>query len=181
MEDDMVHRFGEKNDAGSSNNFNREIYSQNHVRTVPEIIMGEKGSKATKLMSNLATVIEVKNRRFEEMERKYMETKNTISKLIAENDNLQQSFYEEAKEMQFNNREHFQWICNDHEIVNLKLQRQEKELELRSAELQKREVVNQKKRKRLAKEIEQNAAKNSLLQEQRKANESMMKLANDHM
>ncbi|GKD80580.1 involved in de novo 2-like protein [Tanacetum coccineum] len=181
MEDDIVQRFSEKSDAGSSNNINREIYSQNHVRTVPEIIMAEKGPKATKLMANLANVIEVKKRRFEEMERKYMETKNTISKLNAENDNLQQSFYEEAKEMQFNIREHFQWICNDHEIVNLKLQRQEKELELRSAELQKREVVNQKKRKRLAKEIEQNAAKNSLLQEQRKANESMMKLANDHM
>nr|GEU93320.1 uncharacterized protein [Tanacetum cinerariifolium] len=70
---------------------------------------------------------------------------------------------------------------DDHEIVNLNLQRQEKELELRSAQLQKREVENQKKRKRLAKEIEQNATKNSLLQEQRKANESMMKLANDHM
>nr|GEW99598.1 uncharacterized protein [Tanacetum cinerariifolium] len=150
MEDDMVQRFGEKNDAGSSNNFNREIYSQNHVRTVPEIIMGEKGLKATKLMSNLATVIEVKNRRFKEMERKHMETKNTIRKLIAENNNLQQSFYEEAKELQFSIREHFQWISNDHE-----LQRQEKELELQSAKLQKREVVNQKKRKRLSKEIEQ--------------------------
>nr|GEV31748.1 uncharacterized protein [Tanacetum cinerariifolium] len=153
MEDDMVQRFGEKSDAGSSNNFTREIYSQNHVRTIPEIIMGEKGSKATKLMLNLATVIKVKNRRFKEMERKYMETKNTISKLIVENDNLQQSFYE-GKGNQFNIRENFQWICNDHEIVNLKLKIQEKELELRSAELQKREVVNQKKRKRLAKEIE---------------------------
>lgn len=57
--------------------------------------------------------------------------------------------------MQFSVREHFLWICNDHELVNLKLQRQEKEHELRSTELQKCEVENQKKRKRLAKEIEQ--------------------------
>ncbi|GJR54478.1 putative reverse transcriptase domain-containing protein [Tanacetum coccineum] len=80
--------------------------------------------------------------------------------LIAENDKLQQSYYEEVKEMQFSIREHFQWICNDHEMVNLKLQGQEKELELRSTELQKRE--NQ-----LA------------IMEQKKAEERMLKLAED--
>ncbi|PWA82304.1 XH/XS domain-containing protein [Artemisia annua] len=166
MEDNNVQCFSEKSGAGSSININGELFSQNDVRTVPEIIMEEKGPKATKLMSNLTNVIEVKKRRLEEMERKYMETKNTTSKLIAENDKLQQSYYKGS--------------CV-YLLFILKLQRQEKELELRSIELQKREVVNQKKRKRLAKEIEQTAAKNSLLQEQRKANESMMKLANDHM
>lgn len=94
MEDNNVQRFSEKSGAGSYNNLNGELNSQNDVRTVPEIMMADKGPKATKLMSNLTNVIEVKKRRLEEMERKYMETKNTISKLIAENDKLQQSYYE---------------------------------------------------------------------------------------
>ncbi|GJT37297.1 involved in de novo 2-like protein [Tanacetum coccineum] len=161
MEDNIVQRFSGKSGAGSSNNIHGELFSQNDVRTVPEIIMTGKGPKATKLMSNLTNVMEVKKRRLEEMEGKYMETKNTISKLIAENDKLQQSYYEEVKEMQFSIREHFQWICNDHEMVNLKLQGQEKELELRSTELQKRED-NQ-----LA------------IMEQKKAEERMLKLAED--
>ncbi|GJY73641.1 hypothetical protein Tco_0478072 [Tanacetum coccineum] len=100
-----------------------------------------KGPKATKLMSNLTNVMEVKKRRLEEMEGKYMETKNTISKLIAKNDKLQQSYYEEVKEMQFSIREHFQWICNDHEMNQLAIMEQKKAEErmLKLAEDQKRE------------------------------------------
>lgn len=63
------------------------------VKTIPEI-MTEKGPKTTQLMSNLTNVIQVKKGRFEDMENRYMETKETISKLIAENDKLHQSYSE---------------------------------------------------------------------------------------
>lgn len=57
--------------------------------------------------------------------------------------------------MKFSIREHFQWTCNDHEMINLELDREEKELQLRSIELQKREDENENERRKLAKEIEE--------------------------
>ncbi|KVI04905.1 putative domain XH [Cynara cardunculus var. scolymus] len=126
------------------------------LRTVSDI-MAEEDYRAVKLMSNLTNVIEVKKRHFEEMETKYMETENTLSKLIAEKDKVHQSYNEES---------------------------QKRELELRVVELQKREVINENERKKVAEEIEENAVKNSSLRtasdEQRKADESVMKLADDH-
>ncbi|KAJ9553330.1 hypothetical protein OSB04_017375 [Centaurea solstitialis] len=153
------------------------------LRTVSDI-MAEEDYKAVKLVSNLTSVIEVKKRHFEEMESKYMETENTLSKLIAEKDKVFQSYNEEIKKIQLSGREHLQRIYNDHEKLKLQLERQKRELELRGVELQKREVVNENERKKLAEEIEENAVRNSSLRiasdEQRKADESVMKLADDH-
>ncbi|XP_024990492.1 protein INVOLVED IN DE NOVO 2-like [Cynara cardunculus var. scolymus] len=153
------------------------------LRTVSDI-MAEEDYRAVKLMSNLTNVIEVKKRHFEEMETKYMETENTLSKLIAEKDKVHQSYNEEVKKIQLSAREHLQRIFNDHEKIKLQLESQKRELELRVVELQKREVINENERKKVAEEIEENAVKNSSLRtasdEQRKADESVMKLADDH-
>ncbi|KAF5799976.1 putative XS domain-containing protein [Helianthus annuus] len=159
-----------------------------HLRKIADLrtlsdIMAEEDRKANTLASNLANVIEVKKRHFEEMESKFVETENSLSKLIAEKDLLHQSYNEEIKKIQVGAREHFQRIFNDHEKIKLQLENQKRELELRGSELEKREVVNENERKKLSEEIEQNAVKNSLLQmasdEQRKADESVMKLAED--
>lgn len=127
-------------------------------------------------MSNSTNVMEVKKRPMEAMESNYMETRETIAKLIAENEKLHQSYFEDVKEMDFSIQEQLQQICNDNELMDLDLQRQEKELECRSIELQKREGAIEIKRKTLAKEIEESAANNSLLQ----SKEKMAKLADCH-
>lgn len=152
------------------------------LRTISDI-MAEEVRKVDQLKSNLTNVIEVKKRSFEEMESKFEETENSLSKLIAEKDRLHQHYNEEIKKIESSAREHFQRIFNDHEKIKLQLENQKRELELRGHELEKREVVNENEQKKLAEEIQQNAAKNSLLQmasdEQRKADESVMKLAED--
>ncbi|XP_071706181.1 protein INVOLVED IN DE NOVO 2-like [Rutidosis leptorrhynchoides] len=152
------------------------------LRTVSDI-MAEEDRKANTLVSNLTSVIESKKRNFEEMESKFVETENSLSKLIAEKDKLHQSYNEDLKKMQIGTREHFQRIFNEHERIKEQLVNQKRELELRGQELEKREVVNENQRKKLAEELEENAAKNSLLEmasdEQRKADQSVMKLAED--
>lgn len=152
------------------------------LRTVSDI-MAEEERKANTLVSNLTSVIEGKKRHQEEIETKFVETENSLSKLIAEKDLLHQSYNEEIKKIQVSARDHFQRIFNDHEKIKLQLENQKKELELRGHELEKREVVNENERRKLSEEIEENAVKNSLLQmasdEQRKADESVMKLAED--
>ncbi|KVI06947.1 putative domain XH [Cynara cardunculus var. scolymus] len=163
------------------------------LRTVADI-MAEEERKTGKLMSTLTNVIEVKKRHLEEMQSKFVETENSLSKLIAEKDKLHQHYNEvtklvspfylsEIKKIGNGAREHFQRILNDHEKIKLQLESEKRELELRGHELEKREVLNENEQKRLSDEIEENAAKNSVLQmasdEQRKADESVMKLADD--
>ncbi|PWA82303.1 XH/XS domain-containing protein [Artemisia annua] len=138
--------------------------------------MGKKGRRTTKHMSNSTNVMEIKKRPLESMESKYVETGDTIGKLIAENEKFHQSYFEDVKAMDFSIQKQLQQICNDHQLMDLELQRQEKELELRSIELEKREAANESKRKRLAKEIKESAANHSLLQSE----EEMVKLADCH-
>lgn len=152
------------------------------LRTISDI-MADEVRRTSKLVTNLTNVIEVKKRHLEEMESKFEETENSLSKLIKEKDKLLQSYNEEIKKIQSSAREHFQRIFNDHEKIKLQLETQKKELELRVNELEQREVLNDHERRKLAEEIEQNAIKNSSLQmasdEQKKADASVMKLAED--
>nr|GEU90434.1 uncharacterized protein [Tanacetum cinerariifolium] len=152
------------------------------LRTISDL-MAEEDRKADKLKSNLTYVIEGKKRQEEEMENRFAETESSLSKLMAENDKLNQHYNDEIKKIESGAREHFQKIFNDHEKVKQQLEEQKRELERRGQELEQREVVNEHEQKKLFEEIEQNTAKNSLLQlasdEQRKADESVMKLAED--
>ncbi|KAL7588365.1 hypothetical protein Lser_V15G36210 [Lactuca serriola] len=160
-----------------------------HLRKIADLmtisdIMEEEDHKEIQLKSTLTNVIEVKKRHIEEMESKYMETEVTLRNLIAEKDKIHQYYNEEFKKIQSSAREHYQKILNDHEKLKLRLESEKKELQLQGEELQKREVVNENERKILAEEIEENAARNSSLKiataEQRKADESVLKLADDH-
>lgn len=54
-----------------------------------------------------------------------------------------------------NAREHIQRIFNDHEKIKLRLESEKRELELQADELQKREVVNENERKKLAEDIKE--------------------------
>ncbi|KAL8233565.1 hypothetical protein R6Q59_019665 [Mikania micrantha] len=152
------------------------------LRTISDI-MAEENRKADKLESNLKNLNEVKKKQLEEMENKFVETENSLSKLMAERDQLLQHYNDEIKKIESGAREHFQKIFNDHEKVKLQLQNQRRELELQGQELQKRDAVNEIEQKRLAEEIAENAIKNSSLQkasdEQTKADESVIKLAEE--
>nr|GEY03223.1 uncharacterized protein [Tanacetum cinerariifolium] len=160
-----------------------------HLRKIADIktvsdIKEEEDQKTIKLLSNLENVRENKKRRVEEIQIKYMETEITLSKLIAEKDKNDQAYNEEIQKMHLRAQEHIQKIFSDHDRTKMQIENERRVLELQANELQKREVVNENERKKLAQEIEENAVRTSSLQvasdEQRKADESMMKLADDH-
>ncbi|XP_059628119.1 protein INVOLVED IN DE NOVO 2-like [Cornus florida] len=152
------------------------------LRTISDI-MAEEARKTSKLVSNLTNIIEVKNKHLEEMQFKFSETLNSLSKLIDEKDKLHHNYNEELKKIQSSARDHFQKIFNDHERIKVQLETQKSELELRGKELEKREAQNESDRKNLSEEIEKNTIKNSSLTlaaiEQQKADENVMKLAED--
>lgn len=152
------------------------------VKTIPEL-MEEEARKQDKLVSNLTNIIEIKNKHLKEMEVRCSETALHMDIAMGETDKLMQSYNEEIKKIQTSGRDHFQKIFNDHQRLKLLVESQQQELDLRSQELEKREAHNESERKKLAEELEKNAIKNSSLQlaalEQQKADENVLKLAED--
>lgn len=152
------------------------------LKTIADLV-AEEDRKTSKLVTNLANVIEVKNQHLKEIECKYNETNTCLRNLMDQNDKLHQSYNEEIKKMQLGARDHFQKIFNEHEKLKSQLDNQRKELELRSKELEKRETQNENERKKLIDEKRRNAMRNSSLEmatlEQKKADENVLKLAED--
>ncbi|XP_028769369.1 protein INVOLVED IN DE NOVO 2-like [Neltuma alba] len=152
------------------------------IKTIPEL-MEEEARKQDKLVSNLTNIIEIKNKHLMEMEVRCSETALRMDIAMGETDKLMQSYNEEIKKIQASGKDHFQKIFNDHQRLKLLVESQQHELDLRSKELEKREAHNESERKKLAEELEKNAIKNSSLQlavlEQQKADENVLKLAED--
>ncbi|KAB2078673.1 hypothetical protein ERO13_A06G167100v2 [Gossypium hirsutum] len=152
------------------------------LKTISEL-MEEEARKQDRLVSNLTNIIETKTKHIKELEAICSETSKSLEVLMEEKENLLQAYNEEIKKIQLSAREHFQKISSDHEKLKSQLETHKKELELRGVELEKREALNETERKKLAEELEQNAVQNSSLQmaalEQKRADENVMKLAED--
>ncbi|KAG4989707.1 hypothetical protein AAZX31_11G223800 [Glycine max] len=152
------------------------------VKTISEL-MEEEARRQDKLVSNLTNIIQVKNKHLKEIEVRCHETTDKMNLVMKDKDQLIQAYNEEIQKIQLSARDHFQRIFTDHEKLKLQLESHKNELELRKVELEKREAHNESERKKLAEEIEENASKNSSLQmaalEQMKADENVMKLAED--
>ncbi|KAJ1396787.1 Zinc finger-XS domain [Sesbania bispinosa] len=169
-------------DYKMSNIIGENLRKMGDVKTIPEL-MEEEARRQDKLVSNLTNIIQVKNKHLQEMEERWKETNLKIDIAITEKDKLIQAYNEEIKKIQSSARDHFQRIFNDHEKLKSQLESQKTELDLKKIELEKREAHNESERKKLAEEIEENAMKNSSLQmatlEQQKADENVVKLAED--
>ncbi|KAL5711441.1 hypothetical protein ACHQM5_021897 [Ranunculus cassubicifolius] len=152
------------------------------LKTVADLV-AEEERKTSKLVTNLANVIEVKNQHLKEIECKFNETNISLKNLMDQNDKLHHSYNEEIKKMQQNARDHFRKIFNEHEKLKSKLDTQRHELEMRGKELEKREAHNENERRKLIEEKSKNAMRNSSLEmaslEQKKADEKVLKLAED--
>ncbi|KAL6526704.1 hypothetical protein OROGR_015794 [Orobanche gracilis] len=169
-------------DYNSNNIVGENLRKIGDLRTISDIIE-EEARKTNKLVGNLTNVIEAKKMHLLEMESKFKETESSLSQLITEKDNLHQAYNEEIKKIASSAQDHYKKIFNDHEKLKSQLETQKRDLELRGQELMKRETHNEIERKKLAEDLEQNAVKNCSLQaaaeEQRKADEKVMRLAEE--
>ncbi|XVE99578.1 hypothetical protein REPUB_Repub03eG0211500 [Reevesia pubescens] len=169
-------------DYKSSSIIGEHLRKTSDLKTISDL-MEEEARKQDRLVSNLNNIIETKNRHIIEMEARCSETSKSLEVLMEEKDSLLQAYNEEIKKIQLSAREHFQRIFNDHEKLKSQLESHKKDLESRGVELEKREALNESERKKLAEELEQNAVQNSAVQlaalEQKRADENVMKLAED--
>ncbi|KAJ6720453.1 RIBONUCLEASE P SUBUNIT P38 [Salix viminalis] len=169
-------------DYNSNNLIGEHLRKIGDVRTISDLIE-EEARKQDKLVSNLTNVIETKNRHLKEMELRCSETSASLNILVQEKEKLLHAYNEEIRKIQTGARDHFQKILNDHEKIKSQLESHKKELEMRGSELEKREAKNESDRQILSEEIEKNAVRNSSLDlaalEQQKADEDVLKLAED--
>ncbi|CAL0308943.1 unnamed protein product [Lupinus luteus] len=169
-------------DYKMNNIIGENLRKMGDVKTVSEL-QEEEDRKQHKLVSNLHNIIQAKNQHLKEIEVRCNETTLKMDVAMGEKDKLIHAYNEEIKKIQSSARDHFQKIFNDHGRLKMQLETQKNDLELRKIELEKREAHNESERKKLSEEIEENAVKNSSLQmasmEQQKADENILKLAED--
>ncbi|KAF5766938.1 putative XS domain-containing protein [Helianthus annuus] len=182
LKDEIYGWVARSDDYNATNVIGEHLRKIADLRTISDI-MAEEDRKVDSLESNLKNINEVKKKQLEEMENQYVETEHSLKERIAEKDVLVQKYNEELKKIESGAREHIQKIFSDHLKTKQQLEDEKRKLELQGQELQKREANNEIEQKKLAEEIAQNAVRNSLLEkasdEQQKADESVMNLAED--
>ncbi|KAJ4968313.1 hypothetical protein NE237_015014 [Protea cynaroides] len=172
-----------EDDYRSGGIIGEDLQKNGDLKTISDIVTEEERKKK-KLVSNLTNVIEIKNKHLKEMECKYTETSLSLSRLMEEKDELHQAYNEKIQKMHQDAQNHIHRIFLDHQKLKGNLESQMKDLERRGKELEKREAQNETERRKLQEDKEKNARRNSSLQkatlEQKKADENVLKLADDH-
>ncbi|KAK4766187.1 hypothetical protein SAY87_007829 [Trapa incisa] len=152
------------------------------LKTISEV-MEEEDSKHDMLVSNLTYVIQKKSKHLQEIEDDCNKKMKYLKDAVAQKDHLLYKHNEELKKMQSSMHDHFKRILNDHGKQKLQIESHKKELELRGEELKKREARNEIERKKLLEDISKNAENYKALQlatqEQNRAAENVLKLAQD--
>ncbi|XP_042504376.1 protein INVOLVED IN DE NOVO 2-like [Macadamia integrifolia] len=172
-----------EDDYKSGGIIGEELQKIGDLKTISDIV-AEEERKKKKLVSNLTSVIEIKNKHLKEMECKFTETSLSLSRLMDEKDELNREYNEKIQKMHQDAQNHIQRIFQEHQKIKGNLDSQMKELEQRGKELEKREAQNETERRKLQEDRDKNAMRNSSLQkatlEQKKADENVLKLADDH-
>lgn len=149
------------------------------LKTVSELSY-EENHRTSKLVSNLASEIEAKNKHLHELECKYNQTTMSLDKMMAEKERLQQAHNREIEKMQQDNRDHSHRILRENKKLKSELNYRVDELKSRKKELDRLAVRNDVDRRKLEDEKKKNALKNNSLQmatrEQQKADEDVLTL-----
>ncbi|XP_021734063.1 factor of DNA methylation 1-like [Chenopodium quinoa] len=140
----------------------------------------QQGKQACETIVNLANEIDLQNQNMVEMESMVNEKAMSLSRMVEEKEELQQTFYAEIQKMQQMARDHVGKILQEREKMMHELDAKRKELDRRTRELSKCEVITVRERQKLDKEKQQNDERNKSLymasMEQQKADENVLRL-----
>ncbi|VFQ79944.1 unnamed protein product [Cuscuta campestris] len=153
------------------------------LKSIMDLEQEEKMDKI-KIVSNLATEIDMKNKNLDELQTKFNEKTLSLSRMLEEKDILHRAFCEESRKMQRLAREHVQRVLREQESLNAELENKKKQLDSWSRELSKREVLTEREKHKLEEEKKKNVARNCSLEmaseEQKKADENVLRLVEQH-
>ncbi|KAK3138871.1 hypothetical protein QOZ80_5AG0374520 [Eleusine coracana subsp. coracana] len=152
------------------------------LKTVADL-ESEEARKTDKLVANLASQIEVKNRHVQELEFKCNETTAELGRMMDQKEQLLRGYNEEIGRMQQIARRHSQKILDDNQKLRSELEARMQELDLRSKELDELASQSDHDRRNLEQEKEKNKIKTKHLmmatREQQRADENVLKLVEE--
>ncbi|CAL5200158.1 unnamed protein product [Lathyrus oleraceus] len=137
----------------------------------------EDNRKALKLVSGLANTLKQKNKELEQTASKYDEASVFLTKVMDQKEEMLEHFNKEISNMRNAERNYVENVTKDHEKAMLELEARRNELMSREKNLQKRQADNHNERDRLYHEKKNNEM---AIAEQQKADNKMMRLAEEH-
>ncbi|GJY92765.1 putative domain XH, zinc finger-XS domain protein [Tanacetum coccineum] len=167
--DDKLYAWLARDEDYNSNSLVGDYLRKNgDLKTVAAIVK-EDEVKNTKLIMGLETMIDEKSKKTEEMKNFINRTDTEIENVVKEKETMIEKCNQVREQMKEREKEHLKKISFEHELM-------QKQLEDREKELRAREAMNDTEQRKL--DIERN--KNQLaIMEQNKADERMLKLADD--
>nr|XP_043622527.1 factor of DNA methylation 4-like [Erigeron canadensis] len=167
-DDKLYAWFAGKDDYKSSGWLGEYLRKNGDMKTISEIKKLEE-RKDQKFVQGLKTMLEEKGKRSEEVQNQISKTDSHIVTVMKQKEVMTENFNKDMKRMQEKANEQLKYITFEHEKSKLQLEDREKKLKAREAknEVEKRKLEIEKRMNRMA------------LLEQKKADERMLKLAED--
>ncbi|KAJ0545933.1 putative XS domain-containing protein [Helianthus annuus] len=158
------------------------LRANRELKTVADLDQ-EAVQTRNKAVVMLASEIDMRNENIDDLQIKFNQKSMSLSRMIEEKDNLHQAFYEETRKMQRLAREHVKRVLDEQEMLNAELEKRKKKLDAWSKELNKREALTEREKQKLDEEKQKNDMQNSSLHmasiEQKKADESVLRLVEE--
>lgn len=139
-------------------------------------IEAEETRKGSMLVFNLENQLVVKSKKCEQMEKKLSKTEVLLGRVMKQKEDMTEKFNNEMKTMQEKAYDELQTILTQHQERKSSLEAHRHELKKREKELQLREALNETEKRNLDYQKEMNER---AILEQKKADENMMKLAEE--
>ncbi|KAL1551324.1 factor of DNA methylation 1-like [Salvia divinorum] len=174
--------FAREEDYNSGGSVGDYLRRKGELKTIADLVQ-EATKDRNKIVGNLVNEIDLKNENLDQLQIKYNEKTLSLSRMLEEKDELHRSFYEETKKLQRIAREHIKRVLDEQEMLNIELESKKKRLDSWSKELKSREALTERERQKLEEEKTKNDMRNSALQlaseEQRKADENVLRLVEE--
>ncbi|KAI3450386.1 hypothetical protein Pfo_007051 [Paulownia fortunei] len=153
----------------------KHLRKNGDLKTVSDL-QKEDRRKDTTLMCNLTNELESKRKECEEIKKYISKTENFMGNIMVQKEEMVRSYNEEMKKLQHSASDQLRKISEEHERSKAQLEAQREELKLREKELKQRQALNESEKRKLDNQKKMNEM---AIMEQTKADEKMMKLAEE--
>ncbi|KAJ7975729.1 factor of DNA methylation 1-like [Quillaja saponaria] len=174
--------FARADDYDSAGPIGEYLRKKGKLRTISDIVQEASESRNT-VVANLANEIDLTIENLNKIQYQYNEKTMSLSRMLEEKDKLHYAFEEETRKLQWRAREKVRQILDEQEKLSEELERKKKILDLRSKELNRREVLTEQERQQLEEDREKKDVRNNSLQlasmEQKKSDENVLRLVEE--
>ncbi|KAH6831500.1 XH/XS domain-containing protein [Perilla frutescens var. hirtella] len=174
--------FARDDDYNSGGPVGDYLRMKGELKTIADLVQ-EATKDRNKIVGSLVNEIDLKNENLDQLQIKYNVKTLSLSRMLEEKDELHRSFYEETRKLQRIAREHIKRVLDEQEMLNIELENKKKRLDSWNKELKNREALTERERQKLEEEKNKNDMRNSALQlaseEQRKADENVLRLVEE--